>query len=458
MKKNLLYVINLFINEIIFDKQDVNGGTALNLLDIIENKEIKKKFNIFILYIGVDGTYKLNTYINGKEERYALNIEARNRYFMEKNTLYREMLEKIIMNYNIDIIHVQHLMDHYVDIVDIVEEYKIPTVISVHDYFLLCPNVNLLDAEDIQCAKISNRECCNKCTGADIDTNHRVDIIKRLLQNSSKIVIPNETVRENFNKLYGDLEYTVIEHGIRPFKERKKDRKDNNFNIAFVGVLIKIKGKNKMKYLVDNINNEKIKFHLFGITDEEELKVNTDNYTYHGTYSKSDIEEKLTKNKIDLVCILSICHETFSYVLSESVNAKIPVMGFDVGAVGNRIKKLNCGITLDLKISDEELKNKIIELSDFSDEYITMRNNMSNTNLETVKQMQDKYRELYNNIEISNKNRRIVTRDATKFIEGSVEIVNPKDIKKMMKKVIRHIKANGIKETIKIIFAKISKK
>ena len=458
MKKNLLYVINLFINEIIFDKQNISGGTALNLLDIVEKKDIKNKFNIFILYIGVDEKYKLNTYINGKEERFNLNIEAHNRYFLEKNAQYREMLEKIITNFNIDIIHIQHLMDHYVDIVDVIEKYKIPTIVSLHDYFLICPNVNLLDEEDKQCLNISNGEDCYKCTGSKLNTEYRVNIVKRLLQQAERIVIPNETVGEKFSKLFGDLKYTVIEHGIKPFKKIIKTKKDDNFNIAFVGVLIKIKGKNKMKYLINNINNKNIKFHLFGVTDEEELMKNADNYTYHGTYNKSDIEMELRKNKIDLVCILSICHETFSYVLSESINAKIPVMAFDVGAVGNRIKKMNCGIVVDLDISGEQLKNKIIEISNYSDEYVNIKNNINNINLETINQMQNKYKELYNSVEVFNKSRKIAIRDVTKLIKGSVEIVNPKDIKKMFIKTIKYARKNGIAKTTKAITEKISNK
>ena len=55
----------------------------------------------------------------------------------------------------------------------------------------------------------------------------------------------------------------------------------------------------------------------------------------------------LNDNHIDVVLMLSICPETFSYVLSETVYAKVPVIALDVGAIGNRVKEMDVGIVLD---------------------------------------------------------------------------------------------------------------
>ncbi len=77
----------------------------------------------------------------------------------------------------------------------------------------------------------------------------------------------------------------------------------------------------------------------FGKTFDEELEKNTQNYTFHGSYRRGELPQLLREHQIDLVCLFPIWPETYSYTLTESYMAKIPVISFDIGAIAERLKR-----------------------------------------------------------------------------------------------------------------------
>jgi hypothetical protein len=105
------------------------------------------------------------------------------------------------------------------------------------------------------------------------------------------------------------------------------------------------KGSDILKLLVQNNHYDNLKIHLFGKTSDTELQHDTENYVFHGEYERGELPQKLITNNIDLVCLFSICPETYSYTLTETYMAQIPVLAYDIGAIGDRIKhdKLRLG-------------------------------------------------------------------------------------------------------------------
>ncbi len=62
-----------------------------------------------------------------------------------------------------------------------------------------------------------------------------------------------------------------------------------------------------------------------------------------GLYEREELPGLLDRYCIDIVCILPILSETYCYTLSEAVARGIPVIATDIGALGDRVKSMNCG-------------------------------------------------------------------------------------------------------------------
>jgi glycosyltransferase involved in cell wall biosynthesis len=57
-----------------------------------------------------------------------------------------------------------------------------------------------------------------------------------------------------------------------------------------------------------------------------------------GAYKHEDLVGLIEANKINLAFFPSICPETFSYVTEEMIRLELPVVAFDLGAPGERLR------------------------------------------------------------------------------------------------------------------------
>jgi hypothetical protein len=104
----------------------------------------------------------------------------------------------------------------------------------------------------------------------------------------------------------------------------------------------------------------------------------------------------LKDNNIKVVCLLSLCPETFSYTLSEIVACGIPVLTYDIGAIASRVRKDNLGWILNLKCNSDGVNNKLLEIKNNPKEYNKIIKNINKYKVKTVKMMCDDYRKIYN--------------------------------------------------------------
>ena len=68
--------------------------------------------------------------------------------------------------------------------------------------------------------------------------------------------------------------------------------------------------------------------------------------TVRGTYKVEDLAGLLEEAGIHVVLFPSICPETFSFTLSEVFAIGLPVVGFDLGAQGRRIREYDKGLVI----------------------------------------------------------------------------------------------------------------
>ena len=139
---------------------------------------------------------------------------------------------------------------------------------------------------------------------------------------------------------------------------------------------------------------------MFGDSEIEELKKNRSNYTYHGRYKRSELYDLLSKNDIHLVCNLSICPETYSYTLTETIACGVPVLSYQIGAVGERIQKYGFGWAIRQSTKKETL-DKIRKIASDIDAYNQVIDNLNNYKIKSLEEMVNFYDQLYQKGDIS---------------------------------------------------------
>ncbi len=176
---------------------------------------------------------------------------------------------------------------------------------------------------------------------------------------------------------------------------RRRFGEPGRLNVAFLGGMVQQKGSGLAKALIP-MDRTEINWFVFGeIGDTDMLGLAQENCFYSGKYRKEELPRLLKDNAIDIVCILPIWPETFSYTVSEAWMNGIPVLGTDIGAVGERIRSTGGGWTVSPDSTPEQILEKLHSIRNNPEEYEEKRRIVEQMDPKSVADMCGEYRELY---------------------------------------------------------------
>lgn len=400
-KQSILFLAQSWLE--VYDINNTNiGGTTIHVIDIINKLKYEK--NCYVLTI-INNKYMLVTFEKDTQKIYDLNLKVKTFKYDQYDYEFLEMMNMLIENLHIDLLHIHHLSGFPCDIEFVAKNIK--TIYTVHDYFLVCPNFFLLKENTNICQKDSQKTCEKCLFHSSIDLITRKNAIQNFINCIDEFIFPDESIKYELEKYFDIKNSTILPHGMDTTKYKIENKNTNtlnrqNINIAFVGFINKHKGLQIIKDLILNNQNDNITFHLFGESMDPSLNQNHPNYIFHGKYNKYDLPGLLIENNIQYVFLLSTCLETYSYVLSEVSLANIPVVAFDLGAIGNRIKKDDIGwvIPYNENTDYKDITNKYNTIFDTKN-YNEKVNNIEKLKLLTiedmVKEVQNIYDKCYNN-------------------------------------------------------------
>lgn len=257
----------------------------------------------------------------------------------------------------IDLIHLQHTMRAPLDFVDALlygaAREAVPVVWTLHDYFPLCPAAQLLDAESgTPCTSLPEGPPCAGCEErarrlAGLFVAEWRDIYRSLLGRADLLITPSAAARRVLVSSFPELEPSirVRPHGVPPGEPLLPAADGPRRQVAVLGYGGRHKGDGLLEQVIDALAEDGVTWHLlgrerFGSRPRRQVVL-------HGTYRREDLPQLLAESRIDLVLLLSPWAETYSYTLSEAWRLGLPVIGSNLGAIGERIRAHGGGLVVD---------------------------------------------------------------------------------------------------------------
>lgn len=395
---NILYVLH----------SGLTGGTFYTTLDLIKN--INQNHDIFLL--GAEESHLiLYNYVNGE-----LNIikEFKRDGVWSVKKFHDSWLTyvyfEILMDYNINLIHIMHLILHSFDLPYVAKKLGIKTVLSFHDFYFICPNYVLINENGKYCDAIcsQNKKNCKLEWNIFDDINFKEILpiwrneVENLFNNIDIFISTSDFVKNLYLSTYPNKDvinssnFIILEHG-QDFVTKMEDlfeipSDDKPLKIVCPSNHINtIKGLGIIKCLKELDKDNELEFHFLGNAPDflKEYGV------IHGTYERDKFYKMIEKINPSFVGIFSIWPETFCYTISEAWSCNIPVIGTNIGVIQERIKNNDGGLIID-RYNLKESYEKIINLKKLSkNDYLHMISDISKIELKTTKQMSDEYTKIY---------------------------------------------------------------
>lgn len=401
-KKNVLYFIHVGV---FFDENITNyslGGTELHLVDLLNNVD---GYNKFVLGVN-EREVLLSAKIEDKYYNFKFKMGRELNGITFSSQEYKEIVENIVKAFDIDLIHIHHLIKHPFSIFEIAKEQNIPLILSLHDFYCICPTINLLDADNKYCVESRCDEMCNKCISTRLNIRNPFmstwsTKMGDFLQQSDLLITPSESAKEIIGDYYKNVNLNIrsIYHGVNIAYENAiamDKREDETFNIAFIGGLTHHKGSGLIHDMIIQNKNKNIKWFLLGNIGDKKLELlNRPDVIKYGRYDRKDLNKIVSDLKINLIGILSIWPETYAYTLTEAWLTQTPTIVTNLGALEERTNLENTGWVIDHKSDAKAILNKINQIIDDKEEYNKKVEALRSMKFKTVEEMATEYSDIY---------------------------------------------------------------
>lgn len=265
-----------------------------------------------------------------------------------------------------DIIHVGHPMRVH-EFVRAAKDKNIPYIITLTDFFLLCPKVILAPDNNSLCSGPRNGTACKVLCKEfnEVFIQKRLHEAYQILSNSKIIISPSNFVAQKFKQEFDNIDVRIINHGIR-YKNIQQNnyvyKKGNIFTFGYAGNLAYHKGVHILLKAFSEIDDENLRLAIYGSGLDEfvyklkEIVGNDHRVTFHGSYAAEQLGDIFTE--IDVLITPSICYESYSLVLHEALASNVPVIASNLGGMAESMINGSNGFTF--RPGDpEDLKSKM---------------------------------------------------------------------------------------------------
>lgn len=279
---------------------------------------------------------------------------------------------------NVDYLFINELAT-WPDPLECVKRFKksgIPYSVFMHDFFFVCPNMNLTDQQGVFCRYPQADDPCPNCLEENIKADYYMfydraypDIsewrttMNTFLLQAQKVVFFSENTEGIYSRFYPNLTNALVSEHFIPDQQMFSWRhvqfaSRQTLNIAVIGKIGPSKGIEFLSRLIAHPDFAKMPVNVvvIGITSKYPIGyvASQGKFSVHGSYQRNELPGLFGQYSIKAALIPSVWPETFSYTTSEAILLGYPVICFDVGAPAERIKKYNCGVVVS-EISAEGL-------------------------------------------------------------------------------------------------------
>ncbi len=258
------------------------------------------------------------------------------------------LLQDVLATLDLREIQLHHLVDHPPELREVLprlcQALAVPLAVTVHDYHLVCPRINLVDASGRYCGE-PDRDSCNRCLQRD-ELSQAAGRIgpwraahAQLLARADRVIVPDLDVASRLSQYFPSVRVQVKPHEVLVLPPQRPPRGPVR-EVLVIGALSEIKGYQVLLGLAQSraAADAGLRFTLLGYSPDDGA-LRAAGVRVLGRYDDAALAERIQTLAPDLILLPSVWPETFCYVLTTAAATGRRLAVFDLGAQARRLKE-----------------------------------------------------------------------------------------------------------------------
>lgn len=325
----------------------------INVFTCVEN-EFDKEYKVYDeVYDGIE-VHRIN--------KFRHDYTYQQKFYDEQIEIdFRQCLNKT----RPDVIHFGHLSHLSTCLLNITaNEYQLPIVFTVHDFWLFCVKGQLINQNNDRCSGASPEKChlCSPYQTTVKEVQTHLSYMQEILKFIDVFLVPSHTLRNYFIQQgvpEDKLIYSKYGFNTQKITHRKMSYSTTaSINFGFMGRIIPTKG---IHVLIEAFKGIEANLSIYGNVGSQKRFLEQQNIQFKGGYDNNNISQVM--DEIDVLIVPSIWLENSPLVIQEAFLAGIPVITSNIGGMKELITEGENGFLFEVG-NVESLQECILKIMD----------------------------------------------------------------------------------------------
>jgi GT2 family glycosyltransferase/glycosyltransferase involved in cell wall biosynthesis len=263
-------------------------------------------------------------------------------------TLPAERIDDLVLllrSMNVARVHIHHVIGMDMDVQRLIRRLDVPFDVTVHDYYALCPQINMLPwRHSLYCGE-PDLAGCNACI-AQRSSHDARDIVtwraERAWQfrDADRVFCPSRDVLDRLRRFGADARAVLAPHEAverSPWPLRVVAPRGGKLRIAVLGTLVNHKGARTVASVAELADPKTTEIHLIGHIIGPFPEPARKRMKLTGRYEDAELAGLIERIDPHVIWFPAAWPETFSYTLSAAIDAGLPVAATRIGAHTERL-------------------------------------------------------------------------------------------------------------------------
>ncbi len=265
-------------------------------------------------------------------------------YYALENRVMSKMARQLVSREQPDIVHVAHTM-RITELVRVLPQLDISYILTLTDFFLICPKYTLLTTRNLLCAGPEGGRACPRLCPEFLFgiVARRLEISRSIVEQAAAVTTLSNFQASILKREFPDTDIAVVNPGLR-YSRLKRNRRHysrgDRIVFGFAGSINAHKGIHMAIDAFCKIESDAAEFRIYGSGMNQEYVDKISEETQQnpairlmGVFAEHEIGDIMTD--VDVMVIPSLWYETYCMIMHEAIACCVPVVASRIGVLAD---------------------------------------------------------------------------------------------------------------------------